>query len=80
MKNKKEKLEQLDELVLDKMINILNSHKKDTLDQLSALTPAINYLRNNQMVAEKERSSLDDDIKKRLREAEKRRAAKVKKS
>ena len=76
MKNKKEKLEQLDELVLDKMINILDSHKKDTLDQLSALTPAINYLRNNQMVAEKPKNTIEEDIQKRLKEAAKRRAKK----
>ncbi len=67
---KKEELIQLDDLVRSKMIEIMEGG--DT-EELSDLTPIINYLRNNAMVADKEKSTADDAIKKRVIAAEKRR-------
>ena len=75
---KKEKLETLDGLVLDKMLEIMESEDDRNLQKLSDLTVPMNYLRNNQVVAEKARSSVEEDTKKRLAEAKKRREAKDK--
>ena len=72
--NKKEKLVKLDTLVLDKMIDILDKEGEENYtDELKDLTPVINYLRNNAVVAEKERSTNESDIKARLEEAKERR-------
>ncbi len=69
-KEKQDKLAKLDTLLLDKMLAIMESG--DT-EELSDLTPVINVLRNNQMVADKPKSTVDDEIKKRVAAAEKRR-------
>ena len=69
---KKEKLIKLDGLVLDKMIDILDDD--GDLGDMSSLTPTINYLRNNAVVADKEKGTIEKDTKKRLAEAKKRRA------
>jgi len=69
-KTKKEKLEELDGLILDQQLEWMNEGKTEFL---SDLTPTINYLRNNAVVAEKEKSTLEKDTKKRLAEAQKRR-------
>jgi len=67
---KKEKLAKLDELVLDRQIELM---VKGETAELSDLTPSINYLRNNAVVADKEKSTIEKDTKKRLAEAKARR-------
>jgi len=73
MSSKKEKLEQLDSLVLDKMLEIMKSTDEDKMRTLSDLTVPMNYLRNNQVLADKPKSTIETDVKKRLEEAKKRR-------
>ena len=70
---KQEKLTALDTKILDKMIDILDS--KDGLQELSLLSVPVNYLKANAVVSEKPKSSVEEDMKKRLEEAEKRRKA-----
>ena len=67
---KTEKLLKLDELVLDRQLELLKSG--DT-ELLSDLTPSINYLRNNAVLSEKPKSTVEKDTAKRLREAKERR-------
>ena len=73
MMTKKEKLERLDKLVLDKMIDILDKNPED-LDMLRDLSTPINYLRNNALVEDKKRDDVGENVKKKLAEAKKRRA------
>jgi hypothetical protein len=74
MDTKKEKLKKLDELVLNRMISILGKDDGEAYtDELKDLTPVINYLRNNAMVADKEKSTIEKDTAKRLAEAKARR-------
>ncbi len=68
---KKEKLEKLDGLLLDKMIAVMDG--EGTLADLKDLATPMNYLRNNAVVAEKEKSTIEKDSKKRLAEAKRRR-------
>ena len=70
---KKEKLERLDTLLIDKMIGIMEDKGGD-LGDLKDLSTPMNYLRNNAVVAEKEKSTIEKDTAKRLKEAKKRRA------
>lgn len=69
--NKIDELKKLDDLVRAKMIQCLED---DTTETLNELTPAIMYLKSNQMVEEKK---IDDDAttirKKKLEEAKARR-------
>jgi len=74
MTTKKEKLETLDTLLLDKMIDILESGNDEDLDLLSSLSVPMNMLRNNQVLSEKPKSTIEEDTKKRIAEAKKRRA------
>lgn len=67
---KKEKLEKLDGLLIDKLITIMGTN--DT-SQLSDLATVSNYLAKNNKVEEKEKSSLEDDIKKKVKDAKDRR-------
>lgn len=71
---KKEKLEQLDKLVLDKMISHIETGKTELLSELSV--PA-NYLKANAVVEEKKRDSIEDEVQKRLEVAEERRKKKA---
>ncbi len=71
---KKEKLVKLDTQVLDSMIDILSSKDEAKIAGLSDLTPAINYLRNNAVVADKEKSTVEKDTEERLKLAQARRA------
>lgn len=71
--NKKEKLEQLDKQILDRMIEIMGDVSSD-LSELSALSVPVNYLKANAVVSEKAKSSVEEDIEKRTKEAAKRRA------
>ena len=73
---KKEKLEQLDNLLLDKLIDIMESDEDEELEGLSNLTVPMNYLRNNSTVSEKGKSTIEEDTKKRLAAAKERRAKK----
>jgi len=72
-KSKKDKLTELDELVLDRMITIMGKEGDAQLAVLSDLTPAVNYLRNNQEISEKTKSTVEEATKKRLKEAAARR-------
>ena len=74
MATKKEKLETLDTLLLDKMIDILENGYDEDLDLLSSLSVPMNMLRNNQVLSEKPKSTVEEDTKKRIAEAKKRRA------
>ena len=69
---KEEKLKKLDELVLDKMIEIMEG--EGDIDDLSSLSTPMNYLRNNQTLAEKPKSTVEEDTKARLKRARERRA------
>jgi hypothetical protein len=71
---KKEKLKKLDDLVLNKMISILEGD--GDVSELRDLSTPANYLKANAVVEEKERDDVTDTIKKRLEEAKKRRAKK----
>ena len=73
---KKQKLDKLDGLLLDKLIDIMDSDTEDGLESLSNLSVPMNYLKNNAVVSEKGKSTIEEDTKKRLAEAKKRRASK----
>lgn len=70
---KKERLDKIERLTEELMIKFLESGETERLAELA--TPS-NYLAKNSKVAEKEKSSLEDDIKKRVAEARKRRESK----
>lgn len=72
MSSKSEKLEKLDELVLDKMIMYIERGKSDLL---SELTTAVQYLKANQVVEPPKKHDADpvEARKKKLEEAKKRR-------
>lgn len=69
--SKQDDLDKLDELVRKKMIQSLESNATEILQELM---PVVNYLAKNNAVAEKAKSSIEEDIDKRLKEAKKRRA------
>ncbi len=64
----------LDEQILNLMIKATGDNGDTSL--LTELSVGVNYLKSNMMVSEKERSTAEDGIKKRVKEAEKRRAKK----
>ena len=68
---KKEELIQLDDLVRARLIKLTTDGDTEALGEL---TPAINYLRNNSVVSDKAQSTVEEDTKKRLTAARKRRA------
>ena len=68
---KKERLDKIEQLTEELMIQFLEAGATERLADLA--TPS-NYLSKNSKVAEKEKSTVDDDIKKRAIEAKKRRA------
>ena len=67
---KKEKLEKLDTQLLDTMLNIMKNKKYEMLSDLATVS---NYLAKNNKVQEKEKSSIEDEVKERAEEAKKRR-------
>jgi len=71
-RNKQEDLEALDEKLREKMIGFM---EKDTLERLTELTPVINYLAKNNVVAEKKKSTVEDEVRERIEAANKRRKA-----
>jgi len=72
-RNKQEDLETLDEKLREKMIGFM---EKDTLERLTELTPVINYLAKNNVVAEKKKSTVEDEVRERIAAADARRKAK----
>lgn len=70
---KKEKLEKLDGLLIDGMIEAM---EEGTYEVLSDFASVSNYLAKNNKVQDKESSSLEEDNQKKVKEAEKRRKAK----
>lgn len=70
---KKNKLNELDEALLNRMIELMKSGETNLLPELATVS---NYLAKNNMVEEKERSSVDDEVKNRVAEARKRRESK----
>jgi len=75
MSSKTEKLNKLDGLVLDKMIEIMSDKEGDMRD-LGDMNVIVQYLAKNSVVAEKEKSTVEEDVKKRVKAAEKRREEK----
>ena len=71
---KEDKLKQLDENVLNLLIK--NTGENGDSSLLTELSVAVNYLKSNAVVAEKERSTSEDGIKNRVKKAEERRAKK----
>lgn len=74
MTTKKDKLEKLDTLLLDRMIDIMEDVDDNKILELSALGVPMNYLKNNQVVSDKPKSSIEEDSQKKLAAAKKRRA------
>jgi hypothetical protein len=70
---KKEKLEALDTLVLDRMLDIMSSRADNALQELSDLSVPMNFLKMNQVLSDKPKSTVETDTKKRLDDAKKRR-------
>ncbi len=68
---KKKQLARLDEQVLDLLIK--NTSEQGDTSILTELSVAVNYLKSNAIVAEKEKSTLEKETKARLDEAKKRR-------
>jgi len=71
-RDKQKDLELLDEKLREKMIGFM---EKDTLERLTELTPVINYLAKNNVVAEKKKSTVEDEVRERIEAANKRRKA-----
>jgi hypothetical protein len=69
-KEKQKKLKELDELVLDRMIDMVDKRK---YDELSDLSVAVNYLKSNAVVAEKSKGTIEEEVKERKAKAAKRR-------
>jgi hypothetical protein len=69
--NKKEKLDLLDNKLADAFLRIMESGEYDRLPDLATLS---NYLSKNNRIEEKPKSTVEDEIKKRVKEAEARRA------
>jgi translation elongation factor EF-1beta len=71
-KTKLEKLQELDTLVLDKMIEWV---KSDETDRLPELGNAITYIKANQVVEDKQKADTDpvEERKRKLEEVKKRR-------
>ena len=67
---KKERLDKIEKLVEEQMIEFLENGETERLTELA--TPA-NYVAKNNRIEEKQRGSIEDDIQKRISEAEKRR-------
>jgi len=71
---KKEDLERLDKLVREKMITCLENGKTDLLPELN---PVVSYLSKNNVVSEKGKNSVEENIAKKMQDAKDRRNGKV---
>jgi len=72
--SKKEDLVKLDKLVREKMISCLESGKTDMLPELN---PVVSYLSKNNVVSEKGKNTIEEDIAKKLQDAKDRRNGKT---
>jgi len=70
--SKEEDLTKLDRLVREKMISCLENNKTDMLPELN---PVVSYLSKNNVVAEKSKSTVEEDIAKKIADAKARRNA-----
>jgi len=68
--SKQEDLDKIDELVRTKMISLL---EQEDFGALKELNVPVTYLAKNNVVSEKAQSTVEDDVKKRIKEAAKRR-------
>lgn len=68
---KRTKLEQLDALVLDKMLKCVEDNK---LEDLPLFSTALNYLKANEQVSEKEKQTAGTRHKELIEEAKRKRA------
>ncbi len=73
---KENKLKELDENVLNLLIK--NTGENGDSSLLTELSVPVNYLKSNSVIAEKAKTSVEDDTKKRLEDAKKRRSKKSK--
>lgn len=80
-KSKDEKLDELDDMLLDALIDIMNKGKTNSMAymNLSDLATVSNYLAKNNKVSEKKKSTVEEEVRARTEAAKKRRAAGVKK-
>lgn len=69
--NKREKLEKLDELTLDKMLDCVKNNK---LELLPLFSTVLNYLKANEQVSEKEKQTAGSRHKQLVDEAKRKRA------
>jgi hypothetical protein len=67
---KQEQLKTIDELLRSKIIDLLQT---DNTEELTSLTPVIQYLKANAMVDKQQKDDVADEIKERIREAKLRR-------
>ncbi len=70
---KSDDLEKIDKLVREKMIDCLTNGKTDLLPELN---PVVSYLSKNNVVEEKSKSSVEENIEKKKADAKRRRDAK----
>ena len=77
---KDDKLDKLDNELLDAMLHIMEKGKKDKdlYGHLSDLSTVSNYLAKNNKVEEKKKSSVEDEVKQRAKDAKARRLKKLK--
>jgi hypothetical protein len=68
--SKQEDLDEMDRLLRKKMIRCL---EEDMSEELPALNTVVSYLAKNNVISEKAVSTEEDDIKRRLKEAQERR-------
>lgn len=68
---KRTKLEQLDALVLDKMLKCVED---DKLEELPLFSTVLNYLKANEQVSEKEKQTAGTRHKEMIEEAKRKRA------
>lgn len=68
--NKREEVERIDSLIRKEMLAALTSGELETL---VLLTPAISYVKANEVTLEKERGSVEKSIESRIEEANLRR-------
>ena len=68
---KRKKLEQLDALVLDKMLQCVAN---DKLEELPLFSSVLNYLKANEQVSEKEKQTAGTRHKEMIEEAKRKRA------
>ena len=71
--DKQKKLDKLDELLIDGMIEAMEKGQYEVLSDFASVS---NYLAKNNKVEEKAKSSVEDDIRNRVKEAKNRRGDK----